>query len=547
MGSMKRIAVYVYQNQKGGIADYALYCIKALLNITEEIYVVINGKTSEEELKKLEHNRIKIIHKENLLPLFLAYRKGYLSIGQEKLKNYDELIFANSEVYGPIYPIGDIFRQMSTSEADFWGITKHFEDKIKIGAFKTKVNEYIQPYFMAFKSKMFNSQEFKLYFENLKKLKNNKLVIDNIETTFTNYFKNLNFTYDTFIKDEIFKYQIRNPHKFLPKVCIKEYNSPFIEKSIFGLNYKEIQKQVHSPKINEAFDYIKKETNYDTDLIIKDITKTFSMASIKNSLKLNFILSDKHRESFTPNKFALLFSNEDEIFNILEPYMRNLYGLIDVYCINKKEKIKTDIKIKYLDNNLSYFKQVKDFSANYSQILMFLPNKNTLNKLNYYNKIQYLEYLAKCTLQNRIYTINIADVFQNNEYIGILTPAPYIFEDFKLTKNQINKNDIEEFLLKNNLNLKIEEDFISTLSGVFWIKNEALFGINDIIDFEAQTNLNIGMVLSIFAQNFNYLTGFISTNELMNNNYLNMEYVFLNKNTFVSELKYKIDNLIKRK
>lgn len=75
MGSMKRIAVYVYQNQKGGIADYALYCIKALLNITEEIYVVINGKTSEEELKNLNTTELKLYTKKIFYHYFLHTEK----------------------------------------------------------------------------------------------------------------------------------------------------------------------------------------------------------------------------------------------------------------------------------------------------------------------------------------------------------------------------------------------------------------------------------------------------------------------------------------
>lgn len=544
---MKRIAVYVYENQDGIIADYALFSIKSLLDVVEEIVVVLNGKIEDDELKKLENNRIKVVQKYNPTALFLAYRKGFLSLSQEKLKETDELIFTNNSVYGPIFSIGDILRQMSLSEADFWGITKHYQDKIKIAGFKTTTNEYIQPYFMVFKNKMFNSNEFRLYFENLRKIKNNKLVIDNLETTFTKYFSNLNFTYDTFIGDEIFENEIKNPFKFLPELCIKKYNSPYINKEIFGLDYKEIQKKVANPKIKEAFDFIKNETKYDEKLIIKDISNSYSLSAIKNSLKLNFILSDKHRESFAPNKFALLFENENEIFNILEPYIKNLYGLVDVFCINKAEKIKTDVKIKYLDNNVSYFKQIKEFSENYKHVLIFMPDKKVLNSLNKENKFEYLTHLIKCTLLNRIYTTNIIDTFQNNDYIGILTPTPFVFNRFKLSKDFVNKNDIEEFLLKTNLNLKVEEDYLNTLSGVFWIKSETIFGINDIIDFEAQTNLNIGMIVSLFAQKFGFLTGFISTIETAKENYLNLEFVFLNKNKFISELKFKIDKLIKRK
>ena len=163
---MKRLAIYVYHNEMGVIEDYALFYLKSLLEVADEIIVVINGAIEKNELLKLNNPFIKIIQRENKGYDFWAYRAGFFSIGSEKLKTFDEIIFANSSVYGPIYPFFELFEKMREKRVDFWGITKHQKTK--------KIKEHIQSYFFVVRKNLFLNPIFRLYFENL------RLILPNI-------------------------------------------------------------------------------------------------------------------------------------------------------------------------------------------------------------------------------------------------------------------------------------------------------------------------------------------------------------------------------
>ena len=47
---MKRLAIYVYHNEMGVIEDYALFYLKSLLEVADEIVVVINSLIVDEFL-----------------------------------------------------------------------------------------------------------------------------------------------------------------------------------------------------------------------------------------------------------------------------------------------------------------------------------------------------------------------------------------------------------------------------------------------------------------------------------------------------------------
>lgn len=543
---MKRIGVYVYYDKSGKIEDYALYFLKSLLDVADEVIVVINGKIDPSELKKLETNRIKIIQRENTGYDFWAYRKGFLSIGIENLKNYDELIFANSSTFGPLFPFFEAFKKMKTKNVDFWGFTKHPETNKNVIKFnpKTKIKEHLQSYFLVFRKRMFTSEKFREYFENLRKIKNKKEAIAHLEVSFTEHFKSLGFTCDSFVDDSILKYEVENYHQYLPEITAKEYFCPLVKKTVFGERFDLAAKESCGNQTAKLFKYIKESTNYDTNLIIKEITKNYSMNEIKKFLHLNFVLKDDYREHFIKSKCAFVFENQDNIFEFIEPYLKQVSGLTDFFCFGEIKK--TDVRINFLDKQKSFFNQIKKLAGGYDYILMFFPDKKLFGSLNYILKKEYVEHLFNCTLKNRIYLANLINTFLKNEETGVLVPVPFVFKGFKIQKNIAKKRDVEEFLLKSNIEIKTNINFLNTIPSCFWIRKEALEKINDVIDFEDGTNLNKGMIFSILAQKYGFLTGSVSSPDVISAYADSLEYAELKRNKILSEASFKIGKFQRR-
>ena len=249
------------------------------------------------------------------------------------------------------------------------------------------------------------------------------------------------------------------------------------------------------------------------DFIIEETVKTLSAYEIKKNLHLNYILSDKTRENFVSKKAAFIFNYIDEDFlNTLKEYIKDTFGLLDIYAINKKEPLKKDgVRITVLDNNISCFKQIKSLSGKYGAICMFVLEEENIKNLNKIQKTDYVKYLLNSVIKNRIYINNILNTFEKNPRLGILSPLPYIN---KAVYTKIQNKNLIEFTEKMDINIKTDIEYLKSLHNVFWIKKESIDKINDVIDFECDNGLNKGIIFSLLNQKYGFLEGNVSPVEI---------------------------------
>lgn len=534
---MKRLAIYVYHNEMGVIEDYALFYLKSLLEVADEIVVVINGAINENELLKLNNPFIKIIQRENKGYDFWAYRAGFFSIGSEKLKTFDEIIFANSSVYGPIYPFFELFEKMREKRVDFWGITKHQKTK--------NIKEHIQSYFFVVRKNLFLNPIFRLYFENLRKIKNKKEAIKHLEINFTEYFQNKGFKWGVFVDDDILNYGVKNYHQYLSYLAVEKFRCPVIKKTIFAKRYDLAQKEGQTDETYKLFEFIKNNTNYDINLILPDILKIYSMDEIKEYLHLNFILSNELRESFYNPKIAAFFDLSDETINsAILPYIKNMQGAVDIKGFNllNETEILKDAKIQITD-----IQNLKKEGLNYDYIFIFAPDKKVLSKFSNIEKINYTKHILNCTFNNRIFLSNLINVFIKNKNIIALTPIPYTNKGFEISPDIINKKELKTFLNLIKFMAPYNVQFLNTILPSIWLKKELLEKIPDNFNLNKETTLNIGVIFSLFAQKFGFLTGSVS-DILSSKIYIdNLQYKVLNQNKFLSKLACKVYKAFKKK
>lgn len=534
---MKRLAIYVYHNEMGVIEDYALFYLKSLLEVADEIVVVINGAINENELLKLNNPFIKIIQRENKGYDFWAYRAGFFSIGSEKLKTFDEIIFANSSVYGPIYPFFELFEKMREKRVDFWGITKHQKTK--------NIKEHIQSYFFVVRKNLFLNPIFRLYFENLRKIKNKKEAIKHLEINFTEYFQNKGFKWGVFVDDDILNYGVKNYHQYLSFLAVEKFKCPVIKKTIFAKRYDLAQKEGQTDETYKLFEFIKNNTNYDINLILPDILKIYSMDEIKEYLHLNFILSNELRESFYNPKIAAFFDLSDETINsAILPYIKNMQGAVDIKGFNllNETEILKDAKIQITD-----IQNLKKEGLNYDYIFIFAPDKKVLSKFSNIEKINYTKHILNCTFNNRIFLSNLINIFIKNKNIIALTPIPYTNKGFEISPDIINKKELKTFLNLIKFMAPYNVQFLNTILPSIWLKKELLEKIPDNFNLNKETTLNIGVIFSLFAQKFGFLTGSVS-DILSSKIYIdNLQYKVLNQNKFLSKLACKVYKAFKKK
>lgn len=124
--AMRRLCIYFFFDSDGIVDAYVLDCLKKMAKHTEKILFVSNSKLTSESKKHLA--TIKIVEvKERPNEGFdvWAYKHGIDSLGWEQLRTYDEVIFMNFTIVGPVYPLSEMFNEMDKRDVDFWGINTH--------------------------------------------------------------------------------------------------------------------------------------------------------------------------------------------------------------------------------------------------------------------------------------------------------------------------------------------------------------------------------------------------------------------------------------
>ena len=303
---MKKICLFAGYDSKNIIHDYVVYYLKELSTISDVYYMADNEISESEKLKIIPYVKgaYGFHHKKYD---FGSWQELINIIGWEKILEYDELILANDSVFGPLYPIKELFDKIEKDkEWEVCGITEECSiEKEKNTYF---INNFMQSYFLIVKNKIFMASFFKQFFQDYKyyekkedvvyygEKKLSKLLLANKTKTK----KLINSLYD--------------PFKEWKKLITA--GSPFIKKSKF-IN-KEYISQYQT--IYDYKNFIKKNTNYNPLLID------------------NYLLSNnKNIEYFSSLKYLLvtIYCNvkiiRKKLFNInIKKYKKEiiLFGII---------------------------------------------------------------------------------------------------------------------------------------------------------------------------------------------------------------------------
>ena len=117
---IKRAIILVHYDRDNTVDAYLTPYIEALKANSTHLVFISTAKLSSQEQEKLRTYCHTVIIRENIGYDFMSYQKGLESFHYQ---DYDEVLFCNDSVYGPLSPLGTLFDTMSQNTCDFWGIT----------------------------------------------------------------------------------------------------------------------------------------------------------------------------------------------------------------------------------------------------------------------------------------------------------------------------------------------------------------------------------------------------------------------------------------
>lgn len=288
---MNRVLIYFAYDKDGIFDDYIFYALEKLRPFIGHIIVVINGdiqKGYEDSFRKYADN---IIIRPNIGFDVWAYKTGIDSIGWDALSEYDELILMNHTIIGPVYDLGDMFDAMDKRDVDFWGITKCFEERDP-GAIATWGNpygfipEHIQSSFTVFRKSIFKSKPFQDLWDNMPMIKSYYESGGTYEQVITKKFADLGFTWDCYTDYSSITSDFYGccPLITAPQVVIRDLKSPFFKRRSFFTSKFEFPCAI--PYIREFWDFLKTQTTFDTDMVMKNLIRTCNQHDLMESLLL---------------------------------------------------------------------------------------------------------------------------------------------------------------------------------------------------------------------------------------------------------------------
>ena len=292
---MKRLVIYFHYDPAGRIDTACRIAVQGMQKYGKVVFVT-NGALNPADRVWVRQAGAGCIERENIGFDVGAYQKALLTVGREKLAEYDELILMNFTLAGPVCPLAAMFDAMDARpELDFWGLTCHYAMQSR--RFGGAVPEHLQSHFLAVRPRMFNSDDFWRYWQEMKLPESYEQSIIRHETRFTPYFAAKGYTWDTYVDTDDLKEIFVNPIMACPQELLQNRGCPFFKRRSLFTPYADELRRTDGLAARTLCSYLRKHTDFPVDLLLVSLLQTQPQAVLARNLHWNYTVGAPTGES----------------------------------------------------------------------------------------------------------------------------------------------------------------------------------------------------------------------------------------------------------
>lgn len=520
-----RLAIFFFYD-KDGIADkYIEMLLGGVMPNCSRMVVVVNGKVNDAGKELFKKFTTEIIERENKGFDVWAYKEGLEYVGWDNLAKYDEVILMNYTMFGPMYPLEEMFSEMNKRDLDFWGVTKHH--KVDFDCWNTckygYIPEHIQSNFLVIRNSLIKSKEYRNMWENMPMINSYGESVGLYEAVFTKEFNEMGFKSDVYVNTDDLEGYTRYPLMMMADELIKNRKCPFFKVKSFSQNYYDVLGDCVGNCTVDAFDFIKNNRNYDVDLIWQHILRTANMADIKHLMHLNYILPKNYEYNpRAPQKMktaVMMHLYYEDLIDYCLNYAKSMPDGSDMIITVPNEKMKAAVseKVKGLNFAKTVVKVIENVGRDVSSLLVgcapyindydlvcFVHDKKTKQIKPYCNGESFSYKCFENNLASKEYVSNIINTFAENPRLGLLTPPPPNHGNFyEIVGSEWASNYESTLSLANKLGLNVNVHWtrepIAPLGTMFWFRPKAMKTLFDYgwkySDFPKEPNAFDGTLL----------------------------------------------------
>lgn len=496
----KRYGIYVFYDKDGIVDEYNYYFLEDLRKNLSRLLIICNGDVKPEGLKRFQEIADEVVVRENKGFDITSYKLGIEHYGYEELSQFDEVMVLNSTTYGPFYPFFEMFAAMDQRDVDFWGITKFHQvpfdpfGTIKYGY----IPEHIQSYFMVFRRSFFETEDFQNFWRNLPQIHSYEEAVGFYETIFTKDFSDKGYKWDVYVNSSDLEHYTYDPLRDFPRRMIEERKCPVIKRRSFFHDYGEAFSRSGGEGSREAFDFIEKKLDYDVGLIWKNILRLENQADVKKRMHLNYVLSSKLPLKQNPGKLTaclVLHIYYEELAQYCYNYVTSMPEGTDIYITVPSEEKKEYVE-KVFGPLKGYKWEIRVVGNRGRDVAPFLVGcKDIIDKYDLICKVHDKKvyqvmpmsigesWAYKCfenLLKNKTFVENVIATFEENPFLGMLTPpvpnhGPYYptcgkgewGDNFAVTKEVAGQLGVK-------VNMTRDKEPVAPLGSMFWVRTKAL-------------------------------------------------------------------------
>jgi rhamnosyltransferase len=150
---MRRLALFAHYDAGGRVRRFIEHHLGELRTVCDQIAFVSTAPLSAKELEKVAPYCATAKTKANFGFDFGMWRDALEGVD---LEEWDEVIVTNSSIFGPVYPLRDVFERMDRVECDAWGMTDNLE-----------IAWHLQSYFLVFRKSVLRAPVFRQFFRGI--------------------------------------------------------------------------------------------------------------------------------------------------------------------------------------------------------------------------------------------------------------------------------------------------------------------------------------------------------------------------------------------
>ncbi len=282
----KMVSVFASFSGDGKIADYVVYLLKNLKQVSDYIIFVADNPIFKQELAKIkEYCNVCLCERHEEYD-FGSYKRGYQYLVEHKiLKKSDNLLIMNDANYGPVYSFNEVIKDFNQKNCDFYGLSISRAPK-----------RHLQSFFYIFKTKVYTSDTFKKFLQGVHKEISSANVVLHYEINFTETLNNAGFLYDSYVDDNKL---LPSEREIIPTkwthTLLKDFRYPLVK--IKALQGSSVEKP------EDILEYVKQENEELYNIILPHITKKIEGMKHRKSSKVSpYTLHEEYAQSLAKLK-----------------------------------------------------------------------------------------------------------------------------------------------------------------------------------------------------------------------------------------------------